>query len=110
MASRDSRADDDDDDDADSEREDQKEKLVIKKKGMGSEARASLAANVDVDAQLLTPLEQRRQKFKQKKRVLQGREDTVFSSFIDSNWSLKFDPSVNKQNICVLVFFDILIT
>jgi hypothetical protein len=34
----------------------------------------------------------------------------VFSSFIDSNWSLKFDPSVNKQNICVLVFFDILIT
>jgi len=77
--SRDSRADDDDDDDADSDREDQKEKLVIKKKGMGSEARASLAANVDVDAQLLTPLEQRRQKFKQKKRVLQGREDTTLA-------------------------------
>lgn len=66
-----------DTDESDDEREGRKEKLSLNKKGVGSEARAALVANVDVDAQLLTPLEQQRQKFKQKKRIQGGRESAV---------------------------------
>ncbi|KAL3695567.1 hypothetical protein R1sor_009643 [Riccia sorocarpa] len=62
------------DDDSD-EGAEKKEKLIIKKKGLGSEARAELAAAGDLDMQLLTPLEQQRAKYKQRKRTLQGREE-----------------------------------
>lgn len=63
-------------DDSDDEKEGRKEKLSLKK-GLGSEARAALAANVDADVQLLTPLEQQRARFKQKKRLQGSREGAV---------------------------------
>ena len=56
--------------------EEKKEKLSLKR-GMGSEARAALASNIDVDSQLLTPFEQQRQRYKQKKRTQGGRESAV---------------------------------
>lgn len=56
--------------------EEKKEKLSLKR-GMGSEARAALASNVDVDSQLLTPSEQQRQRYKQKKRTQGSRESAV---------------------------------
>lgn len=65
-------------DDSDDEKEDRKEKLTLKR-GLGSEARSALASNVDADVQLLTPLEQQRARFKQKKR-LQGSREGVVSS------------------------------
>lgn len=63
-------------DDSDDEKEERKEKLSLKR-GLGSEARAALAANVDADVQLLTPLEQQRARFKQKKRLQGSREGAV---------------------------------
>ena len=62
--------------DSDDEDEDRKGKLSLKR-GLGSEARAALAANVDADVQLLTPLEQQRARFKQKKRLQGSREGAV---------------------------------
>eukprot|EP00252_Welwitschia_mirabilis_P021849 TRINITY_DN5721_c0_g1_i1.p1 TRINITY_DN5721_c0_g1~~TRINITY_DN5721_c0_g1_i1.p1 ORF type:complete len:498 (-),score=131.95 TRINITY_DN5721_c0_g1_i1:795-2288(-) len=55
------------------------EKLSMKKKGLGSEAKAELAAKADLDAQLLDPVQQRRQMFKQKKRRQQGREEDTLA-------------------------------
>ncbi|KAL2642023.1 hypothetical protein R1flu_009610 [Riccia fluitans] len=69
-----SRVHDDSDDGAE-----KKEKLVIKKKGLGSEARAELAAAADSDMQLLSPLEKQRAKYKQRKRTLQGREESTLA-------------------------------
>lgn len=72
-------------DDSDDEKEEKREKLTLKR-GMGSEARAALAANVDGDVQLLTPLEQQRARFKQKKRLQGSRENVVsFCSISYSN-------------------------
>ena len=52
-----------------------REKLSLKKKGIGSEARTGLLLNVD--AQLLGPLEQQRHVYRQRKRARQGREEAV---------------------------------
>ncbi|XP_024540575.1 peptidyl-prolyl cis-trans isomerase CYP57 [Selaginella moellendorffii] len=74
--------DDDDDEDEDEEEEEsdiRKDKLVIKKRGLGSEARAEIALKTDVEMQLLTPQEQRRQKVKQHKRNLGSREETTMA-------------------------------
>lgn len=65
-------------DDSDDEKEEKREKLTLKR-GMGSEARAALAANVDGDVQLLTPLEQQRARFKQKKRLQGSRENVTLA-------------------------------
>ncbi|BBN08039.1 peptidyl-prolyl cis-trans isomerase SDCCAG10 [Marchantia polymorpha subsp. ruderalis] len=67
------------DDDSDSEGGTKKEKLSIKKRGLGSEARAEAAATADLDMQLLSPLEQQRARFKQRKRTLQGREENTLA-------------------------------
>ncbi|KAG6556057.1 hypothetical protein Mapa_001998 [Marchantia paleacea] len=67
------------DDDTDSEGGTKKEKLSIKKMGLGSEARAEAAATADLDMQLLSPLEQQRARFKQRKRTLQGREENTLA-------------------------------
>lgn len=64
--------------DSDEEEEERKSKLSLKR-GMGSEARTALAANLDADAQLLTPLEQQRARFKQKKRLQGSREGATLA-------------------------------
>ncbi|GLJ45343.1 hypothetical protein SUGI_0954400 [Cryptomeria japonica] len=75
------------------------EKLTLKKKGLGSQARANLAENADVDAQLLGPAEQRRQMYKQKKRSRQGREEETlarlekFKNFLGEPKNLPTDKS-----------------
>lgn len=53
---------------------------MIKEKGLGSEAKAEHLSKADVDSQLLTPLQQQLQSYKQRKRRLQGREDAVSSN------------------------------
>eukprot|EP00245_Coleochaete_scutata_P010120 TRINITY_DN3496_c1_g3_i1.p1 TRINITY_DN3496_c1_g3~~TRINITY_DN3496_c1_g3_i1.p1 ORF type:complete len:149 (-),score=46.94 TRINITY_DN3496_c1_g3_i1:297-743(-) len=49
----------------------------MKRKGPGSEARSAAEAKPNVDTELLTPLEQRRALYKNKKRTLQGREEAT---------------------------------
>lgn len=106
-------------DDSDDEKEGRKEKLSLKK-GLGSEARAALAANVDADVQLLTPLEQQRARFKQKKRLQGSREGATLAKLAqfksklgqsmmeaketdadDENWfthELKFERDLTKTD------------
>ncbi|KAJ7548364.1 hypothetical protein O6H91_07G008900 [Diphasiastrum complanatum] len=56
-----------------------KDRLSIKQKGVGSEAKAEMTSKADLDAQLLSPLEQQRQKYKQRKRTLKGREEVTLA-------------------------------
>eukprot|EP00271_Cylindrocystis_brebissonii_P019757 TRINITY_DN61_c0_g1_i1.p1 TRINITY_DN61_c0_g1~~TRINITY_DN61_c0_g1_i1.p1 ORF type:complete len:109 (-),score=29.53 TRINITY_DN61_c0_g1_i1:157-483(-) len=51
----------------------------MKRKGVGSEATLSAAKAGNVDSALLTPLEQQRQSFKQRKKTLGNRETSALA-------------------------------
>lgn len=57
-------------------------KLRRRKEMLGSAARAELAEQRNEDLQLLTPLEQQRAKYKQKKRAIGNREAEVRVSLL----------------------------
>ncbi|CAM6103214.1 unnamed protein product [Calypogeia fissa] len=71
--------DDESEDDSDDDGTVKKEKLSIKTKGLGSQARAELAETADKDMELMSPLEQQRMKYKQKKKSLLGREESTLA-------------------------------
>eukprot|EP00249_Psilotum_nudum_P013151 c24181_g1_i1 orf=61-1653(+) len=76
-----------------------RDKLLLKKKGLGSEARGDLAFKADVDAQLLSPLEQQRQMHKQRKRTRQGREEATLAKLEKFRMVLTKEKETQQRKI-----------